>query len=145
MVKLLWTHKAQPSERFVFFTSASTSNKTILSVRGHCMTRWRDNSKLANQASTLLPFVVKKKKNETIKKTFTWSPIRPCAMQCPLPHSSAVNWRSIFHSPSLNSLVTLIFISAPWKTCDPIKDSLPPYRPGINKARPLYCLLHHCR
>ena len=64
----------------LFFTSASTSNKTILSVRGHCVTRWRDNSKLANQASTLLPFVVKKKKNETIKKTFTWSPIRPCAM-----------------------------------------------------------------
>ena len=63
MVKLLRTHKAQPSERFVFFTSASTSNKTILSVRGHCVTRWRDNSKLANQASTLLPFVVKKKWN----------------------------------------------------------------------------------
>ena len=39
------------------------------------------------------------KKNETIKKTFTWSPIRPCAMQCPLPHSSAVNWRSFSTVP----------------------------------------------
>ena len=52
----------------LFFTSASTSNKTILSVRGHCVTRWRDNSKLANQASTLLPFVVKKKKIWNNKK-----------------------------------------------------------------------------
>ena len=51
-----------------FFTSASTSNKTILSVRGHCVTRWRDNSKLANQASTLLPFVVKKETKQLKKR-----------------------------------------------------------------------------
>ena len=61
-----------------FFFTTITSNKTILSVRDHCVTRWHDsvactlaeNGKLANQITTLLPIVVKLFTNTGIKTVF---------------------------------------------------------------------------